>query len=270
MQRKLTTQGPKERSSYTITLPIEWVKKYGLEKSRQVDLSITGSALVIKPEGIEKTKATVDAKILRHSLTRVLQILYKKGVDEIKIINADTKQTSEVYDVISNRCIGYEIIEHKKEYLIIKDIAKEASENFETLLRRCFLLIIEMSREQDKELIKKYDQNLNKLHAYCLRLLIKQGHKDYELVTLYSKLCSLLENIGDDINYMLLFNKTPNKKIQEYLEKCYDLYYSFTPQKFDEVQKLIGAQRYAKTEYFNDLITRKINTMLGMIYGIRG
>ncbi len=270
MLRKLTTQGPKERSSYTITLPIEWVKKYSLEKSRQVDLSITWSALVIKPEGIEKTKATVDAKVLRHSLTRVIQILYKKGVDEIKLINADTKQTTEIYDIISNRCIGYEIIEHKKDVLIIKDIAKEASENFETLLRRCFLLIIEMSKEQDKELIKKYDQNLNKLHAYCLRLLMKQGHKDYELVTLYSKLCSLLENIGDDFSYMLLFGKRPNKSIREYLETCYDLYYAFSYEKFDEAQKIIGAQRYAKTEYFNDLVTRKINTMLGMIYGIKG
>ncbi|MBI4918665.1 hypothetical protein HY837_01955 [archaeon] len=270
MYRKLTTQGPKDRNSYTVTLPIEWIKKYGLDKSRTVDLSVTGPALIIKAGETEKTKVVVDAEILKHSLTRVLQILYKKGIDEIKITHLDSKLTSEVYEIIQKRCIGYEIIEHKKEYLIIQDISKEASENFETLLRRCFLLVIEISKEEDKNLVEKYDQNLNKLHAYCLRLLMKQGHKDFELVSLYTQLCSLLENLGDDFMLMYRSNKTSSKKIQEYIKQCYELFYSFDNKTFDNLQDLIGSQRYNKTEYFNDLIIRKINKMLGLIYGIKG
>ncbi len=270
MYRKLTTQGPKDRNSYTVTLPIEWIKKYGLDKSRTVDLSIIGSALIVRAGETEKTKVVVDAELLRHSLTRVLQILYKKGIDEIKIINLNSKLTSEVYEIAQQRCIGYEIIEHKKEYLVIKDISKEASENFETLLRRCFLLVIEISKEEEKELVEKYDQNLNKLHAYCLRLLMKQGHKDFELVSLYTQLCSLLENLGDDFMLMYRNNKNPSKKVQEYIKQCHELFYNFNNKTFDNMQDVIGSQRNKRTEYFEDIIMRKINKLLGLIYGIKG
>lgn len=267
--RKLTSQGPKDRNSYTVTLPIEWIKKNNLDKSKTVELVIAGPVLIIKTEG-EKTKVEVNAKTLENSITRVLQILYKKGVDEIKVIDLDQKRVSEIYEVIQTRCIGYEIIEHKKDCLLIKDIAKEASENFETLLRRCFLLVLEMTKEKDKKLVENYDNNLNKLSAYCLRLLVKQGHKDFELMSYYARLCNLLENFGDDLILLLKNNKKPSKKIIEYLHKCYDLFYNFNNEQYDNLQNIIGSQRHIKKELFDHLIMQKLNGLLGLIYAIKG
>ncbi len=240
MEKKITCQGPKGRESYTVTLPKEWIKKTSIDKTKIVNLEIAGNKIIISKEKEIEQKIVINSESYKDSIEKALQILYKLGLKELKIMTNNEKLTERILEVVNNKLIGYEILEHKKDYVLISDITKESEEDFKTILRRIFLLMLEFSEYPDKSRVKIVKMNINKLYNYCQRILIKKGHSDFEKVPFYYLLLDQLEKISDELAWIFHLELKKNEKqilneLFKLLEDTYKLFYKFDPKSFNRL-----------------------------------
>lgn len=270
MEKRLTAQGPKGRKSYTVTLPLDWVKQQGLDKTKTVDLEIVSNKIIINSTKEEQEPRLIDADKAENALTKILQSAYRLGVDELKIKYSKPELRKHISQVIDTKLIGYEIIEQTKNMLRIKDITKEVTEEFKTVLRRIFLLLVELTRSPEE--VEESDRNLTKLTNYCQRLLIKKGHMEYKKIPFYYMLLDQIEKLSDEYTW-LYQTKNMDKKIlnqlNSYLEKIYHLYYKFDLENFNECQHetYIIKNKLKKQQKNIHLhnIARQLNSITGII-----
>lgn len=279
MEKKLTAQGPKKRKSYTVTLPIEWVKEQGLDKTRTVDLNIVGNKAIISSTKEVQERIMIEGKEYKDSIIKVLQGLYKAGVNEIKwfLVGDELEQ---ILDIIEKRLIGYEIVEQKKEFIIIKEITKESDENFKVVFRRIFLLILEFQNCRDLKMLGSLDRNIKKLINYCQRILVKKGHTEFNKTHLYYLILDRLEKITDEYRWLLEIMISKKKvysilkEINGALEIVYKLFYKYEAQKYNEyvygVYKLrheikLGEKVDNAVIHLHNL-ARLLNSLYGDIY----
>lgn len=283
MRRKIIKQG---HSTLTITLPNKWARDKNLQSGDEIDLAERENGLFISTEKHRESKiATIDIIGLNiPTIWKYLMAAYREGYDEIKIIYDPNETYSNPYKFyatnkinikhktksqkqtpfeflhnIINRFIGFEIIEHRENYCIIKDMGEISSKEFENSLRRVFLLLQQMCEEVNQAIksndikIVKYTQdidiNVDKFHDYCIRVLNKTGFKEQHNSTLL--FCSLyhLELLGDELKNIafhltedLKDSKLDNlAKIAESILKefndYYYLFYHFSKEKIMELSK---------------------------------
>lgn len=270
MEKKLIAQGPKNRKSYTVTLPLGWVKQQGLDKTKTVDLEIVNNQIIIKADKEEKDCRLVDADKAEDALMKVIQSAYRLGINELKIIYSKPELRKYISQIINTKLIGYEIVEQTKNMLRIKDITKESAEEFRTVLRRIFLLLIELTKLPEE--VSELDNNLKKLTNYCQRLLIKKGHLEYKKVPFYYMLLDQLEKLSDEYTWIYQ-TKIPDQKflnqLNSYLEKIYHLYYKFDLEKFNKYQHntylIKNKLRKQKNIHLHN-IARQLNSITGTIF----
>ena len=291
MKRKIIKQG---HNTLTITLPSEWTKRFNLISGSEVDIYEKENGLFVTTEKINGLKsAEFDIRGMDiPTIWKYFMAVYREGYNEV-IVKFDPNETMESpYKFYSqhkldlrykkeslkkstleaihgfvNRFIGFEIIEHGKDYIVIKEMGELTSKEFETSLRRVFLLIQEMA-EETLEAIKTnnpklvlhmhdVDVNLDKFHDYCIRILSRIGNKDQRKSSLLFSLLLLLELIGDEFKNISVhliqdFPKTNLASLiklaqstKEEVDVFYDLYYKFDKSKI----KLIS--NIDKELYFN-------------------
>lgn len=270
MEKKLTAQGPKGRKSYTVTLPLDWIKQQGLDKTKTIDLEIVSNKVIINADKEEQEPRLVDADKAENALTKILQSAYRLGIDELKIKYSKPELRKHISQVIDTKLIGYEIIEQTKNMLRIKDITKEVKEEFKTVLRRIFLLLVELTKSPEE--VEESDKNLKKLTNYCQRLLIKRGHIEYKKIPFYYMLLDQIEKLSDEYKW-LYQTKNMDKKIlnqlNSYLEKIYHLYYKFDLENFNECQHetYIIKNKLKKQQKNIHLhnIARQLNSITGIV-----
>ena len=269
MEKRLTAQGPNDRKSYTVTLPLDWVKQQGLDKTKAVDLEIIGNKVIISSDKEDQLIKFIDADKAENALTKLLQAAYRLGVDEIKVKYSKPELRKQVSNIIDTKLIGYEIIEQTKNILRIKEITKGSTEEFKTVLRRIFLLLIELTKSPEEA--EESDKNLKKLTNYCQRLLIKKGHLEYQKIPFYYTLLHQLEKLSDEYVWLYQTKISDTKTLSQlnsYLEKTYELYYKFDLEKFNKYQHdaylAKNALKKQKDIHMHN-IARQINSILGTI-----
>ena len=266
-QRKLIQHG---RSSLTIALPAKWIKQYGLLKGESVYESEEGQQLIVSTDQSTKIgKISVDISHLdRTSALLYIQSLYRFGYNEIEVNFRKPKTVhyrkgeevsiSTLMHYTMNRLIGFEIVEQSPKRILIKQVAKEAGEDFTVILRRVFLLMKETSasllegiRINDHNLISSVEEkhdNITKFVTYCLRLLNVHGYPDvkktcfyYHIIASLDKIVDILKyNARDAIKYDKNFHKDSVKilfLIHDSLVKYYELFYKFNYKKVDELSE---------------------------------
>jgi phosphate uptake regulator len=238
MEKRLTAQGPKDRKSYTVTLPIEWVKGEGLDKRRKVELDVVGHKIVISPHKEDDKTVVIDGDAYSRALFKVLPGLYRIGANEIQLNFTSNKVLEETSDIIEQKLIGYEIIEQKKNQARIKDITRESEEDFKVIFRRVFRLLIQLSESSDAVNIRILDRNAKRLINYCQRILVKKGHTEFLKTPLYYLVLDRLEKIGDEFIW-LSHTRIAKKKEKEYRKEivqlfrtAYELFYKFDVQSY--------------------------------------
>jgi phosphate uptake regulator len=279
MQKKLTAQGPKNRKSYTVTLPIEWVKEQRLDKTRSVDMEIVGNKIVFSANAKRQECIVILEKEYKHTLVKVLQGLYRLGISEIKIMcQADAYRRS-VTEIIEQRLIGCEIVEQKPEYILVQDITTESKEDFQVILRRIFLLLLEYREAKDLTQAQSLDRSIKKFCNYSQRTLMKQGHSEYNKVPIYYLLIDRMEKLSDEILWFFQ-SKSQNvlvHKVYDLLRNAYDVYYKFSNERCDTFSTASFDFKNSIKEKKNiDIplmhlhnIARIINSMYGDIYVLR-
>lgn len=215
-------------STQLISLPRKWSQKYGVKKGDEIEVEEQGNKILLSTEqSSELKRIDIDVSGLdRTTIIYYLQILYRLGFDELKIsFNTPvttyfrTHENVNIITVINqevSRLIGYEIIQHKENFCIVKDISTNSIKEFDNVLRRIFLLLSDASNDLIKgvkeknwpiiETIEEKHDSITKFISYCSRLLNKYGYPDHKkTIVLYNILASMdreidvIKNAGRDV-----------------------------------------------------------------------
>jgi len=268
-KRKLIQHGA---ASLTVSLPSKWLKERGLQKGDIINIENEHNRLVISTEKTTQLKKISEdiSKLDRTSLLLYIQCLYRIGYSQIelkfnspKLVHHRTgKEVSiiETINFIVGRCIGFEMIEQNNNNVMIKYITKEGFEDFKVILRRIFLLILDVSKflidttsnsdYDSMKLIEQKHDTINKFINYCLRTLNKFGYENVTKTRLYYHVIASLDKVVDVIKYTgrdIQKNKKKVSKntleiwndIHNSIGHYYELFYNFS---FDKVNH-IGEER---------------------------
>jgi phosphate uptake regulator len=293
MKRKIIQQG---HGTLTITLPMKWAKKYSLSSGDEVNLIEKDSGLFLSTDMKIKEKAIkidiTDMDI--PSIWKYFMAVYREGYSEVKIMFSKEKAIQNPYkyfmkprkeiknsktkisknqkldsqiDTIEealqsfvDRFIGFEIIEHKPNYIIIREMGQPTTKEFDYSLRRVFLLIQQMINEIKDVLnedshdliahITNLDINLDKFHDYCVRILNQTNYMGQKKSSLMFSTLYLLELIGDELKNtgIHLVQDFPNSKfekitdfvklVEDQWDYYYKLFYSYDIKKISKLSEL--------------------------------
>ena len=293
IKRKVVLHGP---STLTISLPASWVKKFNIEKGDELNLEEFDNELRINAEkdlGLERTQ--IDIKDLKRLGVTYITSSYRQCYGEIDLSYADSRYIRTIQDILSRELIGFEIIKQGSNSCLIKDLTGHTKDEFENVLRRIWLLIIDLSEEslnafrrRDVARLKEIhlmDQSINKFSNYCLRLLIKRGHADFKKTPLYYHLIKGLEELADHYKDLCTFYSDNIKEIDdrlvivfgrvnEHLNEFYQLFYKYDEQKIEDLfrktkltsNKIPNSKKH--TPYYLSSICEAIRNLLSVLVEI--
>lgn len=242
MKRKLIKQGIK---ALTVTLPSDWIENNNLKQGDELELMEEENSIRILTEKTTPVKEiTVDVSgLLPRLADRFMARAYQKGYDKItiKFNNQDLKYAIE--NKVSE-LIGYEILNVGTDYIEIYAISSKIDIDFDQMLRRGFLTLLEMAQtchdawiKEDKkslENITLQDISVNKFLYYCLRHLNKSAKTVSFGMSILYYLIESLEDLGDELKVLgkTLTNIKPKpdilniiKKMNEMFRVSYEYYY---------------------------------------------
>jgi phosphate uptake regulator len=285
MKRRVIKQG---HNTLTVTLPSKWVKDLNINAGDEIEL-------IEKEKGILLTSEKHNGEIKRAefdvsdmdipTIWKHFMSVYREGYDEVKVKFDPKSEIESPYKFMSeyrfdfkskkhvgkramtsalqgfvNRFIGFEIVEHSKDYVLIKDMGAPTYKEFENSLRRVFLLFQQMAEEtfdaiekgdpSGLEAIHDIDINLDKFHDYCIRVLNKTGCQNGKKHHLLFSTLYLLEMAADEFKNIALHlthdfseYKFDNiKKLVEFIKEqignYYDLFYKFDEEKVKKISEL--------------------------------
>lgn len=248
-------------TTYVVSLPLKWIRKYGVKKKDEVEVTEGDSAITVSFAGkqeIAVKKTEIDITDLRARVAEwSLASLYKSGFDEIKVHYGSKEQLRFILNYVKEALLGFFVTEQTAGYCILKSVSREDGSEFDNLLRRSFLVGIELA-ESSLSLIEqgKYseiqdllhlEKTNNQLTMTCQRLIIKGLAKEnpYELFLLARQ----LENVVDD--YRDLCKEISCKKslklskntinlysdINKYFRNYYEAFYNFDLKQLDALDK---------------------------------
>ncbi len=255
MKRKVILLAKK---TFVVSLPSKWVKKYGIKKGDELEVTDRSSSIVFSTQSQSDLKKTsIDiTNTNERTLRWLLSSLHKKGYDEIELFYDDNNKPPIIQELIKDLFIGFAIVHQSNKRCVVRAISQERDNEFENILRRAWRVTISMADsvleyiEQDrqkqlKELITLEKTN-NQLTNFCERMLNKKGHLDHTKTCFYYVIAWNLEKVCDDYKYiceLMSENKTKVskdsiiflKETNNFLREYYDTFYAFDLNKLNEL-----------------------------------
>lgn len=201
-----------------------------------------------------------------------LSHLYQLGYDEIEINFEDSETLKEIQQRMAN-CIGFEIIDQKPNRVYIKSIATTLDSEFDTLLRKAFMITNEMARGILEALEKKEYSRMkelrnmevlnNKFTDVCIRILNKKGYKTPNRTMQMYEIIKNIERLGDEFKHICsLFDeksKIIDKELVKYFKETieyylafYNIFYKFDP----ALKKKIYLERKSLLQKYNSSLEK--------------
>lgn len=254
MKRKVIKQG---NGTLTITLPKKWTEQVGLKGGDEIVLDEKeGSLAISTKETTSKSSYEVNIGSFERLGRRYLTALYREGYDEIEIKYDNPLYINSVQATLNEQMIGFEITNRFKNSCLIKDFSGGGENEFEKSLRRCWLLLLEISDEtlesiknKDYSVLKEMhmkDREINKFSNYCIRLALKLNKFSHKKTAHYFHFLRNLEELGDEYQNLsvgiaehnLKVNNEEIKLIEEnnrHLREFYELFYKYDDQKMENL-----------------------------------
>ncbi|MFH1364480.1 MAG: hypothetical protein ABIH52_02365 [Candidatus Aenigmatarchaeota archaeon] len=279
MKRKIIKQG---HNTLTLTLPSKWAKKHGVKYGDEIDVTEQGKTLFISAESrSDMSKTTVDISGIESSIViwRYILSAYRAGYEEIIVTgiepskkeiytpftyntlnylkpdNFATMSPIETVSACVNRLIGMEIVEQGTKYCIIKDMGETSHKEFDSALKRMFLLlrteaeIISNGLEGQNEPLKSIhiiDTNLDRFEDFCLRVLNKKGYKDFRKTSIIYNTVFTLEIMGDEFKkiarHLLEMKENHSSALKKIFKSQYDqlqrfymMFYKFDKRRVQDI-----------------------------------
>ncbi|MFW6230957.1 MAG: AbrB/MazE/SpoVT family DNA-binding domain-containing protein [Nanoarchaeota archaeon] len=303
MKRKIVQHG---NTSLTISLPINWAKRFNLRKGDELDITEKDKALIVSTDNaFQMDHKEIDISGYdERTIVWYLVSLYKSGYDESKIVFGNHEQMTIIQQKI-NSLLGYSIMEQRENYCIIRSISQAVEQEFEPALRRTFLVTISMAestydafKAKQKEAfgsVTMMEETNNQLVAFCHRLLNKHGYHNSAKTTYVYTIVWLLENIADNYrdmmgkiiknNYALTYSDEVLATFAEVnllLRNFYEMFYKLdndtvlkvsqkTAELFDRIMELLeeGNRTEKHILYFLNIIRNLVGESIGAVLGLR-
>lgn len=246
-------------STQLISLPRKWALKYNIKKGDELEVMEEGSRIVVAPAGsTELFKRTeINLTGLDPIIPRILHALYKVGYDEVLIKYPNQEYVTEIQKMLHAEMIGYEIVEQKPTHCIIRTIAGGYDSEYDTILRRTFLLlktmlegivtVIETGDTTSVPSLRFMESGNNKYTGFCRRVINRNGLKA-KLPNVNYVLVEELEKIADQAKYLCDYlleskeNAHVDKETKELYKRIlnlfvgtYENYYTFNMKKLVEL-----------------------------------
>ncbi len=256
MKRKIIKQA---NQAYTITLPIEWVRKNNISGKSEIDLSVEGKSIIINSQNlVAGGKAKIDLSGMdATSVYRHLSALYAKGIDEIEVTSKE--DVSSKITTAMNYLIGFAFVSQEGTRYIIKDLGGEKESDLDEIFKRVFQIVLLFFESAIKDIFGKQEETIESLKArdlevnkFCLflqRAINKMSYPDPINGRALFTYSYALEKIGDEIERMWRTNikhdikKSPAlKKLvedsYEGLAKAFDFHFQFNSNRIDSVYNI--------------------------------
>lgn len=181
MKRKIVKQGA---ATMMISLPSKWCKKFGIGKGDEVDIEEVNENLLINTKEI-KGKAKTEITLIgltESSIRTLITNTYRMGYDKIRVNFSSNTQFKMLQQVIKTRLLGFDVIKKEKNFCIIENITEPSPEQFENLLQKIFLNIIELfeiteDRLQGRKPVSDYEDIEDRIQQYdnfCRRVIVRR------------------------------------------------------------------------------------------------
>ncbi len=234
MKRSVILMGGK---TYVVSLPSQWIKKYGVAKGEEVEVEERENAVVISTGNRVTGKETeVNLSSIGPAMIgRCIGALYKAGYTKVKVLYDSKEQLDKIEETLRRTCIGFEVTEQGKNFVVIKNLTQLMPEEFDNSLRRLFYTLEIMNQD----LIAASD-------AASLRKVIE---KDDQV----NKLADLLRRVVNSGDTKLLYKPHIMYYLVEQLERMGDCYKGMARHVLDEKQPLTKSDK-ASLEKINALL----------------
>ncbi|MBW2981695.1 AbrB/MazE/SpoVT family DNA-binding domain-containing protein [Candidatus Woesearchaeota archaeon] len=179
MKRKII----KQSDSYTITLPIKWIREHGIDETKEVDLEEEREELIIKTKTTPRKEGelTIDStndKFIQYLLNNA----YRNGYDLLKI-NFQKANIAKSIEKQLDLLMGWQITEKTDKKIIIESLTEPRYDKFDVLMRRTFFIIKNdlvlirdflEGKEQNLEEIKKNAAEAIRIDNFCRRCIFRK------------------------------------------------------------------------------------------------
>ncbi len=256
MKRKINRVG---QNTLTVSLPAKWVKKSGIKAGDEVELFEKNNILQINAGQIkknEKRRAKTDHFGFFHQ--NFISSAYHLGYAEIKAKFKCGTEFKRIQERLNNYT-GFEIVEQDENSCLIRDLGSPQQMEFDNILRRTFILLLDMSERCQDAISKKEFERLdeirlleamnNKFTDYCRRVINTRGYNDQNRANIIYTLIADLERLADEYKRICDYFYKERKPITQgliktfgdinkYLRNYYELFYKYDQEKLEyEIDK---------------------------------
>ncbi len=288
MKRKVIQLGGK---TSVISLPSNWIKNYNIQKGDELNVEESSNSLIIKPDKqtSEKRKITIDIENFNERTLRyATSAIHKIGYDEITLRYDSPKLLNVIDHLTKNLLLGFIAIDQTPKKIVLKSISNEVESEFNSTLRRAFLVTNSLANSTLEAIESKNFQILpsllnlentnNQLTSFCLRLINKGFYKEKEKISFIVPIIWNLEKIADEYKYICNQLSKNNLEIQneiikilketnQFFNSYYELVYNFSPEKLNDLvdkktelkEKIIKIKPKTEHELF---LTNTISTII--------
>jgi phosphate uptake regulator len=256
MKKNVVAQGP---STLMVSLPAKWVKYYGIKKRDQLDLVVDGRKLVFSTDSVDDEVKSKTIKLLdsySHYVWTEVIANFVSGYDEIRIENISVEAMSFIESDMISAIMGFDIVKQTSSYVVLKKVMVEESSQFDTILRRVFLGLIEQSNillnffntGEGIEYILNFEKTNNRQCNYLKRLLTKEGFEKRDKIVFISILIEYLLSIADNFKYLVWSIQKEDMEsfdskiishcedMTKKLNLVYKLYFNYSNDLYNEVE----------------------------------
>jgi hypothetical protein len=182
MKRKITRQ----KTAYTVTLPIKWIRDHSLEGSDEVEILEDEEGLKITTDNIsESKKVSLHLKKgIDHYYRINIENHYLRGDDILEITFEDKDAMNIIQEIVSN-LNGFEIVKQKDNYCKIAETAHPTIKEVKTIMDRLLNIIkythtvvledIIKNKFDNQKLLDQLISDTRRFSLFCRRAIHKQA-----------------------------------------------------------------------------------------------
>ena len=229
--------------THVISIPAEYIRKYGLQKGDELDFEDNGPNITFKNEKLKSIEKIQIKFNENENIEKALKCLYERGYDEIEL-SLEKVSITDIENIITSMP-GFELVCSSKNNCTIKCISEVNILEFENMLRRIFLMIKsipETMSEKKQSLIKI--ATAQRLTLFCKRCLSKKEFQNYSRTLVYYSLLNEISSILACYETVIKEKSPPIKELSLAAEAAYDAFYASERTK-DITISLIKSSPYA-------------------------
>ncbi len=261
--------------SFVVSLPKDWVVKNGLKKGEVISVEEEGNLLKVGPYNVkpnqDKREITIecDCKKGMKEFKSRLTYAYINNYNLINVKMLNSAGCSTKLKEIINNFVGLDLIEEKKDRIIINDILNISGMSIYNLLRRMDRIIISMAEDAKSILegktkknssLDERDEDVNKICNLILKLL-RRAHNvnDMKILNLtvdeifyYWDITVDMENVADQLKRIVrVYGGKANNEIINVFDNAMDHYNTSMKANYVKDNDLAISVMIKRKDFFN-------------------